>query len=439
LIVAAGVRLFAVDHDMPGLGGETAPRAVLTMRLRLLLAIVITAAGGCQTGARWNQHIELLHAERRTLEDELYALQFQHEDALARLSELQRENASLKQRLGLPDGRPRESEPARKVPARPPGRRSPSAGPQLSPPLIEEGILSEPRIELPEDAPGRSSGLQPPSPPLAPPGNPGPGRLAAPVQPSSHAGGTRTLAAGLDWHQPIEPGSEWSLEPSDPRVTHIVLNPLLTGGDDFDRRPGDDGLVVVVEPRNEADAFVPLAGPLTLVLLDPTLTGEEARVARWEIDAHAASEALANTRQRKGIWLRLPWSGSPPRSNRLQLFVRYGTVDGRQLETQREVFIVLPGDVAHRWMPRATAHGFSATSQDLAGPSLAPAREGRPTEAGPLSHVLPAAAWLPIDVTPASSPGPSAERLADPPAPESAAAPARASGQTEVLPWRPER
>ena len=74
-----------------------------------------------------------------------------------------------------------------------------------------------------------------------------------------------------------------SPKPGDKKVTHLFLNPL-SGGADFDGQPGDDGLRVVIEPRNATDEFVPEAGALSVVLLDPERQGESARVARWDSD-----------------------------------------------------------------------------------------------------------------------------------------------------------
>src|SRR6185503_16880184 len=51
-------------------------------------------------------------------------------------------------------------------------------------------------------------------------------------------------------------------EVTDKNVTHIQLNPLHTCGQDFDHAPGDDGISILIEPRNGANQFVPLARPV---------------------------------------------------------------------------------------------------------------------------------------------------------------------------------
>ncbi|MGE0757226.1 MAG: hypothetical protein AB7O38_09410, partial [Pirellulaceae bacterium] len=216
-------------------------------------AMLVCLATGCQLSTRVSQQYELLNAEKRTLEDELYALQFEYDDAIDQLEALRSENSQLKARLGLPAARSGPPPVSR-------SRSGEAAGPDLSPPLIDESGLTEPKIEIPEEmpspAPNGQSSLAPPVPPQVSRTPPG----AFPPPGASLSGSEVTPAL--------------SEAPTDPRVTHIYLNPLLTGGGNFDDQPGDDGLVVVIEPRNRSDLFVPLAGPVSVVLLDPQQAGE---------------------------------------------------------------------------------------------------------------------------------------------------------------------
>ena len=41
----------------------------------------------------------------------------------------------------------------------------------------------------------------------------------------------------------------------------------------------------------------------------------------------------------RGLLFRLPWPDGPPRHERLHLFARYETADGRRLEAQREITV----------------------------------------------------------------------------------------------------
>jgi hypothetical protein len=140
----------------------------------------------------------------------------------------------------------------------------------------------------------------------------------------------------------------------DQRVELIHLNPRLTGGADFDGQPGDDGICVLVEPRNRSGDFVPEPAHISIVLLDPAKSGDAARVARWDLDADAASEFLHTDTLDRGLLLRLPWQDAVPENKRLHVFVRYITADGRKLETDRDIKIDSADMVARSWTPRRT-------------------------------------------------------------------------------------
>ena len=218
---------------------------------------------------------------------------------------------------------------------------------ELVPPTIEPGTPGEP--SPPAQTPPRRSTLNRPSSQQEPDSTdnldlePPTVELPAPAEtPPTPA----TPAA------PAKPESLPPAAPSDTKITHLFLNPILTGGSDLDSRPGDDGLSVVVEPRNAAEEYVPRAGAISIVVLDPSKAGESARVARWNFDLAATEQKLKTSSAARGIRLQMPWPASPPSTDRLHLFVRYETADGRQIQTDREIFLTPPGQLSERWTPR---------------------------------------------------------------------------------------
>jgi hypothetical protein len=150
------------------------------------------------------------------------------------------------------------------------------------------------------------------------------------------------------------------------------LNPLLTGGADFDGQPGDDGLCVVLEPRNAADQCLPLTGAVSVVVLDPSRQGDAARVARWDFDAAAVQQAVHRTPSTRGIKLELPWPAAPPANSQLKLFVRYETPDGRKLQTDRDIVLTSTGQLAGRWTPRPPGRQSSGAAAPPRGTAAAP-------------------------------------------------------------------
>ena len=278
------------------------------MSFRSALTLLILGAAAC-CGCRTNPHvasfIENRNAEARQLEDE-YWLQVQENERLAyELAKLKRQQAKAEAGVGPP-----LIEEGPSPPKVEPGTEPPLIEVPDTPPAPEK---KKPQIE-PEPAPEMPSELPPPREQKPP-------RTASP-------------------------------EVIDEKVTHVFLNPLHTGGVDLDHSPGDDGLSLLVEPRNAADQFVPAAGNISVVLLDPNQSGDAARIARWNFDSRQTQQAISHDEEARGIRLEMPWPSRAPENGQLRLFVRYETADGRKIQAEREVFIKLPGQFSERWTPR---------------------------------------------------------------------------------------
>jgi len=283
------------------------------------ISVVVMFAAGCQQNPYVSSHLEILGAERRALEDRVLDLEF----------ELERAEKKLKARNGgeSSDASPRRSRPSPRDAE-----------------MEDEGDLTSPLIITP----GFDDDLPPTlEPPRVNEGRPTDGVLPIPSGDSA--------SQSPRYQKPTRPIAVRSRGPGDPRITHIELNPTLTGGADFDRKSGDDGLVVVLEPRNADNEFVPLAGPVSVVVLDYAKRNEgtAAMVARWDVDAKNVHKAIVNDENGQGIQLRLPWPNAMPEHNKLRLDVRYTTADGRHLDSRADVYVTLPGQFSARWTPRA--------------------------------------------------------------------------------------
>jgi hypothetical protein len=190
---------------------------------------------------------------------------------------------------------------------------------------------------------------------------------------------------------PVPPGGRDILHPVTPematpklldkKVTHLFLNPALTGATDFDGQPGDDGLRVVLEPRNATEAVVPEAGSVSIVVLDPDRQGDAARVARWDFDQSAMRQLIVDSSSGRGIKLEMPWPAAAPAVNRLKLFVRYETLDGRRLQADREIYVSPPGQAISRWTPRSSERVSSAAIAPVSSVSTDAAKSVRSTSA----------------------------------------------------------
>ncbi len=239
-------------------------------------------------------------------------------------------------------------------------------------PAILRGV---PSGEMPPE-PGTIEGSRPgpastrPAPPFTPPGRsnsqpetPVPGGFdfspGTPAPPGEIPERMRAPGNGVPLRQVSPPGgspsggsSQWSpaggqtlaghsaLTDNSP-VAQITLHPALTGGIGTGVRSGDEGLLVVVEPRDFGGNIVNAPGEISVAVLDPALSGEQARLARWDFAA-AQTEGMIRTGSQPGIHLRLPWA-STPAHDRLKVFVRYTTRDGRKLQAERLIAVAVNG------------------------------------------------------------------------------------------------
>lgn len=280
------------------------------MEFRYLGAIVLAClvATGCRRDAYVDTYLDMLNAEKRALEDRLYELEYDYEQAQQELEKLRASKTG-----GGDEGRADVGEPV----------EEPDFLPEIELPPGLDGESEEPDVSVP---------------------------------PETATTGTHPIAdvRNVGRHVGHPAASEPSTAELDERIDYVYINPRLTGGEDFDQQAGDDGLAVMIEPRNKDGIFVPKPAPVTIVLLDPSKEGDAARYARWEFDQEVAEEVLRTDSLDRGLLFRVPWSGKPPDTDRLHLFVRYHTADGRKLEADRLITIRPPGRVAQGWTPRTS-------------------------------------------------------------------------------------
>jgi hypothetical protein len=278
------------------------------MNYRIVIAVLIClAVTGCRRSPHMDAYLDMLNAEKRVLEDRLYELEYDYEQALEELEAVRAQDGAEGESPQVDDDEPTEE---------------PDALPEIQlPPGFDEGA---------DDA----------------------------------AGGTllRSTSTAVDGRR-IETGNRDSGHGSaadavaDKRVEYIYINPRLTKSEDFDSRPGDDGLTVMIEPRNKNGQFVPKPAPVAIVLLDPSKRDEAARYARWDFEEEVSRKVLRTGTLDRGFHFRVPWPETPPDGDRLHLFVRYTAEDGRKLEADREITVRLPQRAATSWSARHESTG----------------------------------------------------------------------------------
>jgi hypothetical protein len=296
------------------------------MKRHISNAITVIAALGLASAAVGCRHAdlnrELVEREMRLQEDEIYHLQDALTDSEKRLESLRVENAALQRQLDQTRGGvPLAPEPVAPVPPTRGGDATPrSSQPDIGPPTQ----VMPPQIQVP--------GLEGPPP-------------TSPVDPRSSwrsKRGVRPANYQEDARESDSLDSSAEARPSNPdQIAKIVLSRQLTGGYDADRQLGDEGIRLVIEPRSEDDQLVRQAGDVAVVIVDPALTGEESRVARWDFDRDEITKHFEKTVLAEGIHLELPWPAAPPQHERLMVFVRLTTPDGATFEASQPILVDL--------------------------------------------------------------------------------------------------
>ena len=121
-------------------------------------------------------------------------------------------------------------------------------------------------------------------------------------------------------------------------VSRIKLNRQLTGGYSFDKQPGHEGVMVVIEPQNAYAQYVPKPGDVVVEVRDPTKPGLAGRIAKWKFDATETQPKMKQTLMGKGIHLQLPWPSAAPQNKELNLIVEY-QADGRRLRAEKRMLV----------------------------------------------------------------------------------------------------
>jgi hypothetical protein len=374
--------------------------------------------GGCRVTPQQRAVLTQYEHDLRRYEDLIYELEYEYEI-------LADENERLREKLADAEGDDPSSSPRRlfrSTPAAPPSR---SAKPplddnlppmdELAPPLIEKGSAAPmqpaspdlPPVTLPTNPTTvpRTSLEPPPSlerspretertlPEVAVPQTTVPESVPAEASPrpteklpSSAVEPTPTAEPPSAAPQQFDvlplPGPrgarsnslELLPEPATQKVSALWVDPQATRGLDRAATGGDEGVLLVAEPRNADGEGVTANGKVTVVLIDPQLSGEAARLGRWEF----TPEQVRYASRRRRLELPLPWQERAPEHDQLALFVRYETEEGERIDAKQLVQIRPPqGALAsHGWTPRATP----ANAQVASSPTTA-------AEVRPVAHV----------------------------------------------------
>lgn len=314
--------------------------------LSLLTLLICVAGQGCLRPGKRAYH-EALMDEKRVLEDQLYDLAYEYEILEQKLRAMEAGHGAIE--LDLDMGSGMEEVPSGDPNPVPDPEFQGSGGSDGAPQMeIEIDPPSGQPNELP--APGDND-LRPDADPSAPSTVPD----LTPPNLGNGSQGASVPRAPMGARGPTVRGTG--------HVEEIRLNPVYTGGENFDQMPGDDGIVVLIEPRGSRGEVLAQPGKVSVVVVDPAIPNDRARVARWDLSEQEVADHVQREAGRRGIQLKLPWTQSRPENSKLHLFVRYETPDGRELESDREFYVNVDGAVATGWTPRSRSDRSNRTAR----------------------------------------------------------------------------
>jgi len=125
------------------------------------------------------------------------------------------------------------------------------------------------------------------------------------------------------------------------RINRLAINTWMTGGQNTDDSPGDDELVVLIQPRDSDNEPVKLPGTLELRLSDPAAPEDSDPLGSWKFAPDECRQRWLNSMLSRGFLFRLPWQ-TPPTRDRLLLHARFDTTDGRRFDADALIHVRPP-------------------------------------------------------------------------------------------------
>jgi hypothetical protein len=172
-------------------------------------------------------------------------------------------------------------------------------------------------------------------------------------------------------------------------VRRIVLG-RQTGGYDDDRRPGDEALLVVVEPRDEQDQRIKAPGAVHIDALEVSNEGLKTPLSSWEVPPEQLRRSWREGLFGTGYFVILPWKAWPT-CPQLRVVVRFTLADGRAFEADKDVKVHLVADAGPPLHPAEELRGPMLVDPEPVLPAPRPIQNPSPA---PAPEILePAVNW----------------------------------------------
>jgi hypothetical protein len=145
---------------------------------------------------------------------------------------------------------------------------------------------------------------------------------------------------------------DWIPQPQDTRVIEIAFHPSLCRGANRESDPNEDGLRLVLQPKNKEGDFLPQFAAMTMVVVDPGRPEGESKIGRWTWTAEELQQALEPIGNSQGFHVAVHWQTKRPLAKTVHVHVRYEMPDGRRLVNERVIELYTPSLGSDAWTPR---------------------------------------------------------------------------------------
>ncbi len=113
-----------------------------------------------------------------------------------------------------------------------------------------------------------------------------------------------------------------------------------TGGIDEGRGPGDEGIQVIIVPRDGDGSAVKAPGSARVTAIQVSPEGLKTPLSTWEVSAPYLRRNWKTGLLSSGYYVALPWQ-IMPMSEKLRIVVQFQTPDGAMFESERDIQVRL--------------------------------------------------------------------------------------------------
>ncbi len=146
--------------------------------------------------------------------------------------------------------------------------------------------------------------------------------------------------------------SDGSSALQDTKVIEVAFHPTLCRGQVLESTDANDGLYLVLQPRNAAGQTIDLPASLTVVALDPNRPDNQSKIGRWTFTEEEVDAMLEPIGISHGFHIPLQWQAVKPSGDAVQIHIRYEMNDGRRLINERRIQLHVPSAGSASWTPR---------------------------------------------------------------------------------------